>query len=286
MRSAHYFLVILFLLTAAQITRAQKIDIGLLAGGSYYYGDVVNELEPSTMRPAFGGFIRYRINDRIAIKGFGAYAKISGDDKLSSSEWQLQRNWNFETTITEGSLQLEYNLIEDRNKGRRYANPFIPYLFGGVGMIAFEPKSDYNGTMQNTAPLQLSGVAYSQSAIAIPLGIGFRYYIAQGFQLGFEFGLRYTTTSYLDDIGGTDKYVDPASTPYPTITEYFYAQTKANKNPGDLRGKMGLSSLKVNDIYLVSGITLAYTFGKSGGGGSRGGRGGGYGKAIRCPRFY
>ncbi|MES2690801.1 MAG: DUF6089 family protein [Bacteroidota bacterium] len=286
MRIPFRLFVILFLITAAKTISAQKVDVGLLLGGSYYYGDVVNEVEPTTIRPAFGAFVRYRLTDRLALKAFGGYAVVSGDDQLSESTWQQQRNWSFESTIIEGSLQAEFNLLEDRNRGRRFANPFIPYLFLGVGGFYFQPKSEFNGTLQSTAELQLSGVAYSQTAIAVPMGIGFRYYVSHKIQLGFEFGMRYTTTSYIDDIGGSDVYVDPSTTPFPDVTRYYYARSVANNNPGDLRGKMGLAALKVNDIYFIYGLTASYTLGKTkgGAGGSRGGKPSG--KAIRCPRFY
>jgi hypothetical protein len=104
---------------------AQKLDIGLLLGGAYYYGDVVNELEPSTMRQAVGGFLRYRLSNRFAVKAYGGFNKVSGDDQLSESEWQKQRNWTFETNILEGSLQLEWNLISHTVKLDSY-NPSIP----------------------------------------------------------------------------------------------------------------------------------------------------------------
>jgi hypothetical protein len=287
MRITYRLFVILSLITAASITKAQNMDIGLLLGGSYYYGDVVNEIEPTTIRPAVGGFIRYRLSERFAVKAFGGYTTVTGDDALSESTWQQQRNWTFESKIIEGSIQLEFNLLEDRNKGRRFMNPMIPYVFVGVGGFYFEPKSDFNGTMQSLAPLQLSGVKYAQNAIAIPMGLGFRYYLSKKFQLGFEFGMRYTTTSYIDDIGGDDRYVDPATTPFPELTRYYYARSVADKNVGDLRGKIGSATLNVNDIYFIYGLTASYTLGKSTGGGS-GSRGGGRpgGRAIRCPRFY
>ena len=65
---------------------AQKLDVGLLLGGAYYYGDVVNEIEPTTMRQAVGGFLRYRLGNRFAIKAYGGFNKVSGDDQLSESE--------------------------------------------------------------------------------------------------------------------------------------------------------------------------------------------------------
>ena len=134
-----YKIFILLIITSFVSTtvNAQKIDVGILLGGSYYYGDVVNELEPSTMRGAVGGFLRYRLGNRFAIKAYGGFNQVSGDDQLSESEWQRQRKWTFQTNILEGSLQLEGNLIEDRNSGRRFANPFLPYLFGGIGLFNF-----------------------------------------------------------------------------------------------------------------------------------------------------
>lgn len=289
-------LTFLFIITISGALYAQKMDIGVMLGGSYYYGDVVNELEPSTIRPAFGGFLRYRLTDRLAVKGFLGYTKVAGDDALSESQWQRERNWSFETSIFETSAQLEFNLIEDRNRGRRFSNPFIPYLFGGFGFFSFNPTSEVAGVSYSVAPLQLSGKSYSTSAYNIPLGIGFRYYVAKNIQLGFELGIRYTTTSYIDDIAPEDTYVNPSATPNPTLTNLFYAKSTANKNPGDLRSKMGnvkdsYGSNTLNqiiagsDFYFFNGVTFAYTLGKTSGGGS-GRRGGSYGKAIRCPRFY
>jgi hypothetical protein len=50
-------------------------------------------------------------------------------------------------------------------------------------------------------------------------------------------------------------------------------------------GSNGLNQfLGANDFYVTTGLTAAYTFGQTKGGG--GSRGRNYGKAIRCPRFY
>lgn len=244
---------------------AQKVDIGFMAAGTHYYGDVVNEVEPSTIRAAYGGFIRYRLSNFTALKAFGMMGKVSGDDKLSSSQWQQNRNWSFETLLMEGSLQLEINLLEDRNTARKLINPLVPYLFMGVGAFYFKPQSEIGqgNRMQSTAPLMLSGVKYQQIAIAFPMGIGFRYYLNRKFLLGGEFGLRYTTTSYIDDIGSSDKYVSPETTPFPKAAAYYTNRSIAEKTPGDYRGKMGLGSINVNDIYAVFGVSLAYNINKS-----------------------
>jgi hypothetical protein len=120
--------------------------------------------------------------------------------------------------------------------------------------------------------------------------------VARKIQIGFELGIRYTNTSYIDDIAPDNVYQDPSTTPFPTLTQYYYARSTANRNTGDLRSKMGNVKegtgsnglnqfLGASDFYVTTGLTASYTFGeaKGGGGGSRGRN---YGKAIRCPRFY
>lgn len=278
------FFVIALLITSSPAVFAQKIDFGIMAGGTHYYGDVVNEFELSTISYATGGFIRYRLSNFTAIKAMGVYAVVSGDDKNSSSLWQQNRNWRFQTQILEGSLQFEVNLKEDRNNGRKLKNKTIPYLFAGIGAFYFKPqvvlvRPDGSERLQSVAPLQLSGVKYSQIAATIPIGVGVRYYINKKILFGGELGLRYTTTSYIDDIGGADKYVDPATTPFPKATRFILGDNEGDKNPGDLRGKMALSKLNVNDMYIFAGVTLAYNFNKS--------KVGGMGiKRQGCPRFY
>lgn len=276
------YLFVLLCCCFGNISLAQRLDIGLMAAGTHYYGDVVNEFEIKTIRYGAGGFIRYRLNNFMALKAFGAYATVSGDDKLSKSAWQKSRNWSFETLILEGSLQFEYNLLEDRNTARKLINKGIPYVFAGVGAFYFKPQSEVNNGMrlQSTAPLMLSGVKYQQIAVAIPFGVGYRYYVTRKLLVGFEAGLRYTTTSYIDDIGGSDKYVDPKTTPFPKAAAYYYNRTEGEKNVGDYRGKMDLGKFKVNDLYALFGVTVAYNFNKSKSGGSR------IGKRQWCPRFY
>lgn len=259
----------------------QSIDVGLLLGGSYYLGEIVYDFQPSTIGVSGGAFVRYNFNDRLAVKGFGGYARVSGDDKLSSgSIRRLDRNWQFFTNIFEGSLQLEYSLVSDRNGGRRLYTPFIPYVFAGIGAFYFQPKTQIlGGSGIGLSGLALSGTRYEQTAVAIPLGLGFKYYLTSKLYLGFEFGVRFTTTSYIDDIANQDKFVSPSKTPYPGLTGRIYSKSKTSE-VGTLRGNAKPPILTDNDIYIIGGFTLAYKFGKNrGGSGFRG-------KAMRCPRFY
>lgn len=261
---------------------AQKFELGVLVGGSYYYGDIVNEIELQTVRGSAGAFIRYHVSDRIKLKAFGGYAYVTGGDSNSTSAWQKDRNLDFHSDVLEGSLQLEYCLIKDNMRGRRIRSPFIPYVFVGVGGFWFSPKTTINGSDVNLASFQTNGVKYEQYAVCVPLGIGFKYKLTQNFNVGLEFGLRYTTTTYLDDVEGMGKYKAASQYAYPNTilladrTNYPRLEDGSTtfSTPGSYRGK-----LAVNDMYVIAGLTLSYRFG-AGGGGGYGGR------AIRCPRFY
>lgn len=281
MKLIKYLFLTPFILFSTFQMNAQSIDVGVLLGGSYYLGEIVSDFQPSTIGGSGGAFVRYNFNDRLALKGFGGYARVSGDDKLNTgSARRLDRNWQFFTNIFEGSVQLEYSLVSDRNGGRRLYTPFIPYVFAGVGAFYFQPKTQIlGGGGVGLSGLALSGNKYEQTVIAIPMGLGFKYYLTSKLYVGFEFGIRFTTTSYIDDIANNDKFVSPSKTSYPGITGKIYSKSVTNE-PGTLRGNAKPPILTDNDIYIISGFTLAYKFGKNrGGGGFRG-------KAVRCPRFY
>lgn len=269
---------------------AQKVEVGMLLGGSYYYGDIVNDLDLTTIRYSAGGFIRYHMTDRWVIKGFGGYCRVEGADSNSSSQFQKNRNLSFFTDIFEGSVQLEYNLVEDRFRGRRILHRYIPYLFVGAGGFYFVPQAYYtDGTPVNLAQIRTEGKVYEQFAACVPFGAGVRAYVTRNFQIGLELGIRYTSTSYIDDVGG-DKARYPSlellfsQSLYPGTAYVMYDRSKLPKSadtgygygyPGKQRGKIA-----INDLYVIGGLTLSYRFGSSGGGGFGGGR------AIRCPRFY
>ncbi|MFI5220721.1 MAG: DUF6089 family protein [Bacteroidia bacterium] len=276
--------LILSLLILAK-ANAQKLEIGILGGGSYYYGDIVNEWEPQAISYSAGVFARYHLSENMAIKGFFGYCKVVGSDSNSTSEWQQKRNLSFWADIVEGSVQFEYSLVKDITRGRRLRNRVIPYVFAGIGGMYFwnygpAPVPWSGGGVGSTVPLWGlgdGGVIYNQFAVTLPFGVGVRVKVSQSVNIGFEFGARYTTTSYIDDVAGpSEKFVDPSLLKYDISRKMVYGPSKIEgwAYPGKQRGKIAIS-----DMYFIYGLTLSYRLGLSGGGGYRG-------KAIRCPRFY
>ena len=276
------FLTFLILGSVIADTKAQKIEVGVLVGGSYYYGDIVNDWQPNTISNAAGVFLRYHLSENLTVKGFGGYCRIGGADSNSTgSTYQKHRHLAFWADVFEGSVQFEYSFVKDITRGRRLRNRFIPYVFAGLGAFWFNNYA--NDPLYPLIPAKLwqlgtSGIVYDRFAVCIPFGAGVRYKITSNINIGLEVGIRYTLTSWLDDVGGT-------STSFVPQKQLLYEQSRRMSDrsveqqylyTGVQRGKIA-----TNDIYVMGGLTLSYRFGTSGGGG------GGYrGRAIRCPRFY
>jgi len=290
-----YKLFIVLLIASPLVIKAQFVEIGLLLGGSNYLGDLSNEtvvLKETHLAASLFG--RYNISPRWAVKGFGAYGHVSGDDKNFATETRLYnenpsfefnrlRNLNFESDIFEFSVQMELNLIKNNLKDNS-VRPFIPYLFGGIGVFNFNPKTQLNGNTIELHPLATEGqgsTAYNElkkydlTAITIPIGIGFRQKIGDSFFLGVEGGIRITNTNYLDDVGG--KYADAAVIRGATgaNAELLADRSWEVRPQGTLtpfNGDMARSdrSMLKTDAYFIFGVTLSYVF---------------TGKGIPCPQF-
>ncbi len=270
---------------------AQKTEVGVLLGGGYYWGDIVNTFQPSTIKPGGSLFVRYHLDSRMAVRGNFSYTTIGGSDVDSKdSKWQVARNFSFKTNIVELSGVLEYNLLPDKNKGRRLRSFFVPYVYGGLGVFYFDPRAinPVTGNEVKLRPLKLDGGGYSPVALCIPLGVGFRAYLTRNWQIGFDIGARYSLSSHLDDVTGNSVYPsindmasDDARVMFdPSRKRVYHIKESGNTySPSAKEGKVRGKNELVSDVYFIGGVTLSYRIWP------RGARSYG-GKAIRCPRFY
>lgn len=275
-------LVCLLLLTFVKVY-AQKNEIGGMIGPSYCWSDVANNFETKNIRLGASLFFRHHLNPLFSLRASLSYARVMGADSLSEgSTWQTNRNLSFWTDIFEVSGIVEYNLVPDDNIGRKVKKRGIPYVFAGIGFFHFNPKSNnpITGEVNELQPLKLNGVSYSLNALCIPLGFGYRYYLNRRWQIGVEFGMRYSLSSYIDDVKGTSIY--------PTMEEMESDDARIMYNPslirlenirnhgttyiggsdGKPRGKNG----NISDVYFITGVTVSYRLWP--------------GEAARCPRVY
>ncbi|MCB0409602.1 MAG: hypothetical protein KDD29_05245 [Flavobacteriales bacterium] len=194
------------------------VDYGISAGASNYLGEMgggagtrrsgIADMKLDYTKWALGGFYRYRMSNRFAVKGFLNYIRISGDDSKTLNPARRARNLNFKNDMFELGANFEMYVYRVNDVGRtgRYSTDFNLYLFGGVAAFYSNPKGQKDsGEWVSLRPLQTEGVAYSTINFSIPAGLGFYYTINRKYRLGMEVGWRTTFTDYIDD--ASDKYI-------------------------------------------------------------------------------
>lgn len=260
-----FLFVVLFLCVFSKNSLAQRTEIGISAGGSMYYGDIINDFILSSTKGSCGGFLRYHVDEDISLKFNFNYCRVGGADSTSSSEWQRRRNLSFWCDIFETSAQLEINFVKDIIRGHRLRNRFIPYATIGLGAFSFWTYSTnpLTGEIMKLHNLETEGIKYSTYAVCLPIGLGFKYKITSNFTFGAEAAVRFTNTSYIDDIGGiTSRYPSPSQEPVWNGSYIMYDRSKTPRDPstgygwgfpGKQRGKIA-----INDIYAIFGVSLSY----------------------------
>jgi hypothetical protein len=206
------FVIVISIITSVAAHAQYYVDYGFSIGATSYLGefgggedtrkDFVMDMKLDFTRWTVGGFYRYRVSNKFALKGALNYIRLSGDDALSGNPARRGRNLNFKNDMFELLVNGELYIYKVNDVGGtgRYQNDFNLYLFGGVGLFYSNPKGeDVNGNWIALRDLKTEGVSYSAFNFAIPLGVGFYYTIDRKYRLGLEIGWRTTFTDYIDD---------------------------------------------------------------------------------------
>ncbi len=258
---------------------AQGAELGIMAGGSLYSGDLSPKefgLYTEDISPAFGFFGRFNLSSAFALRLGLSLGKVSADDLDHGRE---DRGLNFRSNITEFALTGELNLFK---LGSYQDRGVMPFLFAGVAVYHFNPEAEFDGDYIELQPLGTEGqglsgyeAPYSLTQFAVPLGLGVKFLLNETITLGLEIGGRKLFTDYLDDVSDTQ-------------VNYF----DILEGNGELAARLSNPTLKdpspetadyrrggeFNDWYYFGGLTLSFRLQGGGGGFGRG-------KGIGCPTF-
>ena len=206
--------IIAIMIALPVLCYAQRSEVGVQGGVSFYLGDLNPGSVFKGVMPAGGLFYRYNFHEHWALRGNAIIGWVKAADADSDVPSQLDRNLSFSSVVMEFSLVGEFNFF-------RYApgdmkRPFTPYIYGGIALFKFNPKADLDGTKYELQPLGTEGQGttfypdrkkYSLTTGSIPFGLGVKANISKHFAVGLEWGMRYTFTDYLDDVSTV--YADP-----------------------------------------------------------------------------
>ncbi|WP_432671812.1 DUF6089 family protein [Flavobacterium sp. SM2513] len=217
-------LIYSFLLLVTVSASAQIHEIGVFAGGSNFIGDVG---ETSYIKPneyAFGFIYKWNRSTRHSWRFSATIAKITADDDRSEMTSRKVRDYDFENTVKEVSLGLEFNFFEfDLHQLNRQ---FTPYVFLGLAY------TNYDGLFYATPNNPV--IDSNRGTLSVPFAFGVKTSMTKDLIIGFEIAPRYT---FADDIDGS-----------------------FSKND-DLKA-LSFGNINSNDWYVFTGFTLTYTFGR------------------------
>ena len=281
------FLTILLIsfVSFSQQWKFLRNEVSIGVGTSHFMGELggandigssgikgFKDLEFKLTRPAVYAGYRFYLSPMFAVKGDFTYARLNGDDALTTERFRQNRNIHFRSPMIELSGRIEFYPLKEyfghlyRSNGvlGKSVNRLRPYTFIGVGGFWFNPKAKYNGSWEKLQPLQTEGVEYKRIAVSMPFGVGLKYAITKQLSVGIEMALRYTSSDYLDDVSSVyvDKSASDAKTQYlanPTINSietfvdgnYVYNPTAPGMQRGDINNK---------DAFLLTLITVNYKF--------------------------
>lgn len=187
-----------------------SITVGV--GLSAYAGDISNFSDVSKqhyhLNPNLHLGIQSRLSDYISFRLEAGYFKLYSESVLQQTESYSFRSHNFDI---EAAFQLD--LVPKTYLDSRYRK-VSPYVFGGIGMVRYNPVND----VDNTSMTESS----ERTSLIFPVGFGITFLKSDALSLGVEFSNKFTLTDKLDGI------INDGSTPI--NDKYLLYGLKANIN--------------------------------------------------------
>ena len=283
-------LLLLSILCPVMAVSQQRFHVTLFGGLSNYSGDLQDHqftLQQSNF--AFGAGIKYDFTPHIALRVAFNHGSIEGDDKRSSDPLLRARNLSFASKINEGSLLVEYTVL---NMEERKVSPFI---YSGITVFHFNPYAyDTVGNKVFLKPLSTEGQGftdgrnpYKLTQFAIPVGIGVKLRISENTVLAYEVSARKTFTDHLDDVSTTyaDEFTLGQQRGMKAVEMAYRGDELKDGNTTYPAGGSGRGGSKYKDWYYFTGFTLYIGLGSGNGGGGPFGRGTRGGRnQLGCPK--
>ncbi|CAN5267279.1 hypothetical protein BH09BAC1_BH09BAC1_30420 [soil metagenome] len=273
---------------------AQIGEVGIGVGTSNFLGDLgkkssnfksyFGDIDGSLFRPAVQVYYRHSFSYRFAGKVSLSYGVLEGDDRLSRTKqfrddawYRSYRNLSFKSFILEAAVTAEFNILKYAPGSMKYR--WTPYVFGGVGLFAFDPKTEYNGEWVRLQPLGTEGQGlpnyperrkYALVQPSLPLGLGIKFNINKAWSIGLEMGHRITFTDYLDDVSSNYVSYNDFSSYYGSERAIMAYELSRRSTELDPEGKYGSitkpgevrGNPKSNDSYLFTVVSVSYNFSK------------------------
>lgn len=137
----------------------------------------------------------------IGFRGELNYFRLTGDESDFDDNAHSQRSWNFSNNLLELSGLLDWEILGKRRFSQTgFRRTLTPVIFAGVGVAFTNSKVDWNTTDPANRNVVRDNVYDKNAELAIPVGLGLKYYFSEKLALGFETGVRLPVSDYYDGI--------------------------------------------------------------------------------------
>ena len=214
-----FLLLLLFIfiypVASGQLWKLRRYEIYGGVGTAQVFGDIggfslsdnalgFKDLIIKQTRFSLKAGMRYRIVERVGVSFDINYGFMESSDEKGSN---VARGFQSSSSVFEPSVKGEFYFLKNSAessyrfiKGDRMFSSILArldgYVYAGLGPTFYKVKPN---DALSTRIEKDSGVA-----LAVPVGIGLNYLFSPTSLIGLDFGLRYTTTDYLD--GYTSQY--------------------------------------------------------------------------------
>jgi hypothetical protein len=276
----NFLAILLFLICSTSFS--QKNELGISLGPTCFNGDLNRIGGAREYKPSAGIFFRNHYHKHFALRASFEYGNLKGTDTHKSYSYngahERTRGLSFSTRFWEVALVNEFYLID-----KSHQNEFSAYVFGGVGLMHFNPTAVYKGTKYNLRNYHTEGQGqpgyaseYKLTTLTGLVGLGGKYQFSPTLCIGLELGYRFTNSDYIDDVHGN--YADPSALEGNSIQVALADRSFENSDPNHYNGTFyfdtygnphmngyGSSddkrgSNKTNDKYLILNLSISYVF--------------------------
>ncbi len=192
--------------------------LGDLGGANDIGRDGLVDLDFVATRPSLMVGYRYQLNSYIFLRTNLSWGILKGDDANTLEVARRGRNLHFRSGFLEVNGLVELYLIQN-SRGNLYRLRGVRgrkgiamdlYVFGGIGFMYFNPKTEYQGQWIALQPIGTEGQGlpdgpspYKRTTFTIPYGVGVGKSIDRYWAVNVEFTMRMTFTDYIDDVSGS-----------------------------------------------------------------------------------
>ncbi len=220
------FVILMVLGLFCKIKAQDRLEIGVMAGTSYYLGDLNPQKQFYKPSLAYGGIARYVLTDRFAVKGSASIIKIKGDYPSNGVYFpEGDMNYSFNRRMGDVNLQMEFNFM---SYDHSFINTtvFTPYVSFGVGTTIYKRFStEIENNSEQTVFI-----------LSLPIGVGFKYKINKWIRVGAEWSFRKTFVDDLDYVGNN-----------------------LSVNPDDPYDFNQGTKIHNNDLYSFAGVNVTFS---------------------------